>query len=163
MLPLSEFLKLPHYSSSNPARAGSSLYSFQLRSLDATQPPSHVCKRQPWCRLPWMMDHLRAHIQERLTKFVQERTKARNLRRKKRKQIKAIRQASKRSRDTYERRMLKVWPLPSGSLGLLRAETEKVTLFAQARLGEFSRHCWESAFLVPMTRSMAPRPGHRPP
>jgi hypothetical protein len=125
-----------------PARAGSSLYSFQSGNGSLT-PPAGAPRRirdsisvdSVLNREPPSLPAFKANS----AKFVQERNRARNLRRKKRKQLKAIRMKREQKVPRYIRTAhAKARAITERFLGLLRAETEKVTLFAQARLGELA-------------------------
>jgi hypothetical protein len=125
-----------------PSRSGSALYSFQSGSGSLTPP-----NRPPvFVRDSYGADHLLNNgppsvpvFKTDTAKFEKERNIARNLRRKKRKQIKAIRKKREEKVPRYIRTAhSKARAITERFLGLLRAETEKVTLFAQARLGELA-------------------------
>lgn len=125
-----------------PARDGSSLYSFQSGNGSLTPPnrtPMFVRDSSGGDDVFNSGPPSVPIFKTDSTKFVQERTRARNLRRKKRKQLKAIRLKREKKVPRYIRTAhTKARAITERFLGLLRAETEKVTLFAQARLGELA-------------------------
>jgi hypothetical protein len=126
----------------SPALPPSSLYSFQSGKGSLTPPGRPMFTRDRsggWDRNVSSAPPPQMPMLKNDNKFVQERKHEQNLRRRKRRQLKANRMKRERKVPRYIRvAHSKARAITERFLGLLRAETEKVMLFAQARLGELA-------------------------
>lgn len=125
-----------------PAHSVSALYSFQGNG-SLTPPAAPIVYAREHAR---SVDRKQSGgppampvLPKNAKKFAAERKRERSVRRKKRKKLKSKRLERERKVPRYIRvAHTKARAITERFLGLLRAETEKVMLFAQARLGELA-------------------------
>ena len=119
-----------------PAHPNSNLYTFASAGDGITTPPSTYSFMEPMDRTPSTPPNMPS-LQSK--KFFEERQKDRQQRRKQRRKLRAQRRERERKVPRHLRvAHSKARAITERFLGLLRAETEKVTLFAQSRLGELA-------------------------